>query len=132
MQLCLPLLAWFLAQNKKVGLALRVLEEIQDPLRTALRKHPALSGADVPDLADDQTMLQSRANLFDYADQAALPDDRREDLWKKYENEYRTGIESAPDSERRRQAPISVRDWRSRDDKDRAAAVQPDLFHHEK
>lgn len=131
-QLCLPLLAWFLAQNKKIGLALKVLEEIQEPPRTALRKHPALSGADVPDLADDQTMLQSRANLFDYADHEVLSDDRREDLWKKYETEYRTDIESASGSERRRQAPISVRDWRSRDDKDRAAAVQPDFFHNEK
>jgi thymidylate synthase len=130
-QLCLPLLAWFLAQNKKVGLALRVLEEIQEPLRSVLRKHPALSGADVPDLADDQTMLQSRANLFDYADQAVLDDERREHLWKKYETEYRTGIENAPKSERRRQASITVRDWRSRDDKDRAGARQTKLFDDE-
>jgi hypothetical protein len=121
-------LAFLLAQNKKVGLALKVLEEIQEPFRSALIRHPALNGADVPDLVDDRILLQSRANLLDYADQEALTDERREHLWKKYETDYRAGIERAPASERRRQAPLRVREWRLLDESELAAARQPRLF----
>jgi len=130
-QLCLPLLAYVLVHNRRVGLALKVLDEIHEPLKSALRRHPALSGIDVPDLAEDPIRLHSRLNLLQYADDASVSDDRREFLWKKYEDQFLAGIERAGSLERRREAPVTVREWRDRDDREREAAVQPKLFRDE-
>jgi hypothetical protein len=120
--LCLPLLAHALFRERKVSLGSRVLEEVEEPLRQMLLRHPLLSSPAAPGLEEDPVLLESRLNLLRYAGNDPISDDRRERLWRQYYDEYASS--SVEQSEKRRQGPLSIEGWERRD----REIKQPELF----
>jgi hypothetical protein len=121
-QLGLPLLAHALFKERRVNLGMRVLEEVEEPLRQMLLRRPLPSGPALRGLEEDPVLLESRRNLLHYAAEAHVVDDRRESLWREYYEEYSMG--TPEESERRREVPVSNEGWARRD----RESGQPELF----
>jgi thymidylate synthase len=112
-QLCIPLLAFVLFNNKKVSAATTVLEEVQEPLRSALVNHP-MGSLNVPGLEDDPILLQSRLNLFRFTGPADVPEKDREEVWKPYYEERQLEVQNAKPGERRRDNVVTEDEWERR------------------
>ncbi len=114
-QLGLPLLAYVLFVQKKISAAMTVLEHVEEPLRAALINHDMVRALSVPGLEEEPVLLESRLNLIRYTDGASVGEARREALWRVYHADFVGGLVPAGPNERRRQAPVSVREWEGRD-----------------
>ncbi len=123
-QLCLPLLAYALFNQKKINAGMTVLGEVEEPLRRKLLDHPILQGLDIPGLEENPLLLTSRLNLLQYSADKSISEGRREMLWQTYYRQYQEDFSSAEMAERRRQSPETAREWEVRD----RAAEQPELF----
>lgn len=127
-QLCLALLAYVLLINRKIEAAMTVLEEVSDPLSTALRNQPMVHALNIPGLEEEPRLLESRLHLLQYANRGRLPEERREQLWRGYHAEFLDSLGTAERAERRRQPAVSIKEWESRDGKLRERERQPELL----
>jgi hypothetical protein len=101
--------------QKKISAGMGVLEHVDEPLRSALMEHDIVRALNIPGLEEEPTLLESRLNLMRYATESVVPEERRERLWRDYHVEFVDSLPSVGADERRRQPPLSQREWARRE-----------------